>query len=79
MGVGAPAVAFMIGAALALLINYRTAREQRERVEAHARAALTMAAILLAAGALTGILTGTGALSALANTEANSNSAVAGT
>src|SRR4029453_8855039 len=39
--------------------------------EAHARAALTMAAILLAAGAFTGIMSGTGMLQALAHAAVN--------
>ena len=50
----------MLGTALALMINYPDAAAQRERIDAHARAALTMAAILLAAGAFTGIMKGTG-------------------
>src|SRR6185503_6636479 len=33
-GIGAPAGVFMLGAALALLINYREAAQQRARVEA---------------------------------------------
>jgi CitMHS family citrate-Mg2+:H+ or citrate-Ca2+:H+ symporter len=65
-GIVAPAVAFMGGAAIALIVNYPRAALQRERVDAHARAALMMAAILLAAGAFTGVMTGTGALKALA-------------
>jgi len=65
-GIVAPAVAFMGGAAIALIVNYPQAARQRERVDAHARAALMMAAILLAAGAFTGVMTGTGALKALA-------------
>jgi len=62
-----PAVVFMVGTALALLINYPDAAAQRERIDAHARAALTMAAILLAAGAFTGILKGTTMLQAMAH------------
>ena len=61
-----PAVAFMAGTAIALVVNYPHAAQQRERVDAHAKAALMMAAILLAAGAFTGVMTGTGALQALA-------------
>jgi CitMHS family citrate-Mg2+:H+ or citrate-Ca2+:H+ symporter len=57
----------MVGCALALLMNYPSAEQQRQRVEAHARAALTMAAILLAAGAFIGIMSGMGALKALAS------------
>jgi len=62
----APAVAFMLGTAIALIINYPGSAVQRERVDAHARAALSMAAILFAAGAFTGVMSGTGALKALA-------------
>jgi citrate-Mg2+:H+ or citrate-Ca2+:H+ symporter, CitMHS family len=61
-----PAVMFMVGTAVALLINYPDPGAQRARVEAHARAAMMMAAILLAAGAFTGILKETGMLSAMA-------------
>ena len=39
---------------------------QRERIDAHAKAALLMAAILLAAGAFTGIMQESGMLSAMA-------------
>jgi CitMHS family citrate-Mg2+:H+ or citrate-Ca2+:H+ symporter len=65
-GLVAPAVAFMVGTVIALLINYPGSAAQRDRVDAHAHAALAMAAILLAAGAFTGVMTGTGALKALA-------------
>lgn len=61
-----PAVAFMIGTALALLINFPDLKIQRERIDAHARAALMMASILLAAGVFTGILKESGMLSAMA-------------
>lgn len=65
-GLASPAVVFMLGTATALIINYPGSTSQRERVDAHARAALSMAAILLAAGAFTGVMNGTGALKALA-------------
>ena len=61
-----PAVMFMTGAALALVINYPDPAAQRARVDAHAKAAILMAAVVLAAGALTGILKGTGMLDAMA-------------
>lgn len=61
-----PAVVFMIGTAAALVVNYPASGLQRARIDAHARAALMMAAILLAAGAFTGILKGSGMLSAMA-------------
>jgi CitMHS family citrate-Mg2+:H+ or citrate-Ca2+:H+ symporter len=66
-GVVDAAVAFMLGTAAALLINYPDAAAQRARVEAHATAAVTMAAILLAAGAFTGIMKGSGMLTAMAS------------
>jgi citrate-Mg2+:H+ or citrate-Ca2+:H+ symporter, CitMHS family len=62
-----PAIVFMIATAVALLVNYPDAAVQRARVDAHARAALMMAAILLAAGAFTGIMKGTGMLPAMAH------------
>lgn len=61
-----PAACFMVGAALALLVNYPDSTQQRDRVDAHARAAIMMASILLAAGVFTGILQGTGMLNAMA-------------
>lgn len=61
-----PAVMFMLGTAAALVINYPSSEVQRQRVDAHARAALMMAAILLAAGAFTGIMKGSGMLTAMA-------------
>jgi CitMHS family citrate-Mg2+:H+ or citrate-Ca2+:H+ symporter len=61
-----PAAVFMIGAALALVVNYPDPALQRQRVDAHARAALMMASILLGAGVFTGILQGSGMLTAMA-------------
>jgi CitMHS family citrate-Mg2+:H+ or citrate-Ca2+:H+ symporter len=65
-GVVDAALTFMLGTAIALTLNYPKWQAQRARVDAHAKAALSMAAILLAAGAFTGILKGTGMLTALA-------------
>ena len=62
-----PVVMFMIGTVIALFLNYPDADEQRARVDAHARAALMMAGVLLAAGAFTGVMSGTGMLNAMAN------------
>jgi CitMHS family citrate-Mg2+:H+ or citrate-Ca2+:H+ symporter len=61
-----PVVVFMAGAALALIVNYPSAAQQRARIDGHARAALQMAAILFAAGAFTGIMVDSGMVSALA-------------
>jgi CitMHS family citrate-Mg2+:H+ or citrate-Ca2+:H+ symporter len=69
-GVLPPAVMFMLGTAAALLINYPSVAMQRSRVDAHARSAIMMASILLAAGAFTGIMQGTGMLAAMAKSAA---------
>lgn len=63
-----PVVVFMLGTVLALLINYPQVEAQRERINAHAEASLMMAAILLAAGAFTGIMKESGMLAAMAQT-----------
>ena len=57
---------FMVGVVLALQINYPDLQTQRERIDAHARAALAMAGILFAAGAFTGIMKESGMLGAMA-------------
>lgn len=51
-----PAVIFMIAFAITLLVNYPDPKIQMERVNAHAKSALLMASVLLAAGALVGIM-----------------------
>ena len=61
-----PVACFMLGTVLALLINYPDVAEQRKRVDAHAKAALMMASLLFAAGVFTGIMKGTGMLTAMA-------------
>ncbi|MBI1198587.1 MAG: citrate transporter [Phenylobacterium sp.] len=61
-----PAVVFMLGTALALVINYPGPKAQRDRLDAHARAALTMAGVLLAAGVFSGVMSGSGMLKAMA-------------
>jgi CitMHS family citrate-Mg2+:H+ or citrate-Ca2+:H+ symporter len=66
-GAAEPVIVFMIGTALALTINYPSAAQQRIRIESHSKAALLMASILLAAGAFTGIMNGTGMIAAMAH------------
>ena len=61
-----PVAVFMVGAVLALQINYPDLNMQRERIDAHSRAALMMAGIILAAGAFTGIMKESGMLNAMA-------------
>ncbi|KAG0192021.1 hypothetical protein DFQ28_010406 [Apophysomyces sp. BC1034] len=63
-----PAIHLMVGLCIALMVNYPSVDMQRKRIDAHARAALMMAGILLAAGAFTGIVQGSGMLKAVAQT-----------
>jgi CitMHS family citrate-Mg2+:H+ or citrate-Ca2+:H+ symporter len=63
-----PVVVFMAGVVIALAVNYPGTAMQRARIDAHAREALMMASILFAAGAFTGIMTGSGMLAAMAKT-----------
>jgi citrate-Mg2+:H+ or citrate-Ca2+:H+ symporter, CitMHS family len=61
-----PALVFMVGLCIALMVNYPNVEMQRKRIDAHARAALMMAGILLAAGVFTGVMQGSGMLKAMA-------------
>ncbi|WP_429308094.1 CitMHS family transporter [Paraburkholderia sp. GAS38] len=63
-----PALVFMVGLCVALLVNYPNVDMQRQRIDAHARAALMMAGILLAAGVFTGVMQGSGMLKTMAQT-----------
>jgi len=78
MGWAEPVVVFMVGTAMALMLNYPAPASQRARIEAHAPAALLMVGVLLAAGAFTGILNGSGMINALAETTASHMPAEAG-
>lgn len=66
-----PAFAFMLGTVAALAVNYPKPADQRARVDAHAKAALMMATILLAAGVFTGVMEGTGMLAAMGTAAVN--------
>jgi CitMHS family citrate-Mg2+:H+ or citrate-Ca2+:H+ symporter len=66
-----PALAFMVAAAIALVVNYPSPQEQAVRIDAHAPAALMLASVLFAAGAFTSIMTNTGMLTAMAGGGAN--------
>jgi citrate-Mg2+:H+ or citrate-Ca2+:H+ symporter, CitMHS family len=61
-----PSIMFMAGTAIALLVNFPRIAEQQAALERHARAAITMSAILCAAGSFSGILKGSGMLAAMA-------------
>lgn len=59
-------VLFMIGFAIALMINYPDAKMQRERIGAYADSILAVVSLIFAAGIFTGILSGTGMVEAMA-------------
>ena len=63
-------MAFMVGYAVAMLINYPRLDQQRARLAAHAAHALPIVTLILGAGVFTGILTGTGMIDAMAKTAA---------
>jgi citrate-Mg2+:H+ or citrate-Ca2+:H+ symporter, CitMHS family len=60
-----PVALFMAGLVLALWVNYPNLKMQAERIDAHARAALMMTAILFAAGSFMGIMKESGMLDAM--------------
>lgn len=62
-----PAVAFMLGAVIALTLNFPSLKAQQDRITAHAPPAILMASILFAAGSFTGIMKGTGMVTAMAS------------
>ena len=69
--VAPPEMIFIVGAVIALLVNYPGMAAQTGRIEAHAKGAMLMASTLLAAGAFLGILAGTGMIEAMAESAAN--------
>jgi len=66
-----PQVVFMFAFIIASVINYPSVKEQRERVDAHAKEALMMASVLFAAGAFTGIMKGTGMIEEMSKVMVN--------
>ncbi|WP_278926232.1 CitMHS family transporter [Staphylococcus auricularis] len=66
LDIAPPEFAFMIGVALALIINFSDVDEQMNRLKAHAPNALMMAAVIIAAGMFLGVLNETGMLKAIA-------------
>ena len=65
-GILSAAYIFMLALSATLFINYRTPREQMEVLIKHAPQALSMVAIIFAAGAFLGIMTGSGMLKSIA-------------
>jgi len=62
----APAPAFMIGTAIALIMNYPNSEDQKIRIDAHAKEAMLMASVLFSAGVLLGIFKESGMAGAMA-------------
>jgi CitMHS family citrate-Mg2+:H+ or citrate-Ca2+:H+ symporter len=60
--------AFMIGLAIALLVNFPGAKAQASAIKMHAATALTMPMVLLASGVFLGVLTGSKMIEAMAKT-----------
>lgn len=60
-------VLFMIAFAIAIIINYPNLHDQKERIKEHAGNVLAVVSLVFAAGAFTGILSGTGMVDAMAN------------
>src|SRR5262245_47291869 len=65
-----PSIVFIVAAAIALVVNYPDVNRQRERINAHASAAMMMVTTIFAAGVFTGILTHSGVLTALSESVA---------
>ncbi|MFG2297435.1 CitMHS family transporter [Streptomyces sp. NPDC048603] len=60
-------VLFLLGAALALTVNFPRMAEQKERIAAHAENVLNVAGMVFAAAVFTGVLTGTGMVKHMAD------------
>lgn len=62
------AILFMIGTGLALLINYRSLKEQQERIIANGANAMPVVAMVFAAGIFMGVMDGSKMVTAMAKT-----------
>lgn len=64
-GVASPAVLFPVASVVALMVNYRTLKEQKARVDAHSETLASIALLYLGAGIFTGILNDSGMIGAM--------------
>ena len=62
-----PAVTFMIGYCILLIVNYPNVSLQHRIINSHAEAAFLMVSIVFAAGAFTGVVKNSGMLAAMTN------------
>lgn len=60
------ALVFMVGFAVAIVVNFPDVADQRDRIASHASSVLNVVAVVFGAGAFTGIMMGTGMTDALA-------------
>jgi CitMHS family citrate-Mg2+:H+ or citrate-Ca2+:H+ symporter len=60
-------VLFMVAFAIAIMLNYPSLEEQKERIASHAANALPVVALIFAAGVFVGILSGTKMVDAIAH------------
>lgn len=65
-GILPPAPAFLIGTALALLVNFPSNQQQSQTLKRHAPNALSMAGVIIAAAMFLGVLNGAGMLEQIA-------------
>lgn len=65
-GLVPPAALFIMGFAIALLVNYPSQAEQRKRLQDHAANVFSVSVIIFAAGVFSGILLGTKMIDAMA-------------
>jgi CitMHS family citrate-Mg2+:H+ or citrate-Ca2+:H+ symporter len=59
------AYVFMIGAALALVVNFPRVKDQAAQLVAHGQSIVAVVSMVMAAGVLTGVLNGTGMVDAM--------------
>lgn len=60
-------IVFMVGCILALGINFKTMKEQHDRLRAHAKNVIPIAFTIVCAGAFLGVITDTGMVDAMAS------------
>ncbi|HWV50385.1 MAG TPA: CitMHS family transporter [Microbacterium sp.] len=60
------AFVFMVGSAIALVVNFRKLKSQADEIVAHAPSIVGVVSMVLAAGVLVGVLNGTGMVTAMA-------------
>ncbi|MDF3313794.1 SLC13 family permease, partial [Rhodococcus sp. T2V] len=66
LGTLAPPVILMLGVGIALIINFPRVSEQADQLKSHASSVVSVVALVFAASVLTGVLSGTGMVEAMA-------------